>query len=353
MAGFIDAPANFYIGRTYDPSSDQVLQDDYVYYDSRDLTTHGLVLGMTGSGKTGLCVCLLEEAALDGVPAIIVDPKGDISNLLLTFPDLQPGDFEPWVDRGEAERKQMDVPTYARDRAELWANGLADWGIDKARMERLKNAADYTVYTPGSDAGVPISILASLKAPAHYDEEVTRDQINGLVTAILSLAGVSAQPVKDAEHVFLSNIVEQSWRSGKDLTLEELILQVQEPPFEKLGVLPVEQYYPATKRMGLVMALNNVVAAPSFAAWLRGVPLDIQNLLYTPEGKPRVAILSTAHLNDTERMFTMTLVLESLVSWMRNQGGTTSLRALLYIDEIFGYFPRCRTPPAKTRSCAC
>lgn len=347
MTGFIDAPANFYLGRTYDPATDELIEDDYVYYDSRDLTTHGLVLGMTGSGKTGLCVCLLEEAILDGVPAIIVDPKGDIGNLLLTFPDLQASDFEPWVDASEAERKEMDIPAFAQNRAELWSNGLAGWGIGKERLQKLRDAAEYTIYTPGSDSGVPISILASLKAPKEFDAEVVREQINGTVTAILSLAGISAQPVKDAEHVFVSNIIEHNWRAGKDMTLEDIILQVQEPPFEKLGVLPVESYYPASKRMELVMALNNVVAAPSFSAWLQGVPMDIQQLLYSPEGKPKVAILSLAHLNDTERMFIMTLVLESLVAWMRNQGGTTSLRALLYIDEIFGYFPPVKNPPSK------
>ena len=344
---FIDAPANFYLGRSYDPDSDTVLDDDYVYYDSRDLTTHGLVLGMTGSGKTGLCVCLLEEAILDGVPAIIVDPKGDISNLLLTFPDLSASDFEPWVDSGEAERKQMDIPSFAADRAELWKNGLASWGIGSERIEKLRAAADYTIYTPGSDSGVPISILASLKAPAEFDAEVVREQINGTVTAILSLAGVNAQPVQDPEHVFMSNIIEHNWREGKDLTIEDIILQIQEPPFEKLGVLPIDSYYPADKRMQLVMALNSVIAAPSFGAWLQGVPMDIQQLLYTADGKPRVAILSLAHLNDTERMFIMTLVLESLVAWMRSQGGTTSLRALLYIDEIFGYFPPVKNPPSK------
>lgn len=347
---FIDAPTNFFIGGKYNPSTDEVSIDDAVYYDSRDLTTHGLVLGMTGSGKTGLCVCLLEEAILDGIPAIIIDPKGDIGNLLLTFPQLQPSDFEPWIDPDEARRKGEDIPTFAAGKASLWSKGLGDWGISSERIERLKSAAEYTIYTPGSTAGIPVSILASLRAPKEDFEtnaESLREQINGLVTAILSLAGISAEPVKDAEHVFLSNIFEHNWRQGKDLTLENIIVQVQEPPFEKLGVMPVSQLYPDKERMSLAMALNNVIAAPSFQAWLDGVPMDMQSLLYTPEGKPRVSIFYTAHLDDTERMFVMTLVLETLLAWLRTQSGTSSLRALLYIDEIFGYFPPVANPPSK------
>ncbi len=347
---FIDAPTNFYIGRRYDPATDTVLADEAVYYDSRDLTTHGLVLGMTGSGKTGLCITLLEEAILDGIPALIVDPKGDITNLLLNFPDLEQASFEPWIDEDEARRKGNDIPTHAAGKAELWKKGLADWGITPERMTKLKNAADYTIYTPGSTSGVPVSILASLRAPRggfEGSEEALREQISGMVTAILSLAGISAEPVKDPEHVLLANIIEHAWRAGQDLSLADIIMQVQEPPFDKLGVLPLDRYIPEKDRFSLAMALNNVVASPSFSAWLEGVPMDVQSLLYTPEGKPRVAIFYTAHLNDTERMFVMTLVLETLLTWMRNQSGTSSLRALLYIDEIFGYFPPVQNPPSK------
>lgn len=347
---FIDAPTNFYIGRAYKPDTDEVVADEVIYYDSRDLTTHGLVLGMTGSGKTGLCITLLEEAILDGVPAIVIDPKGDIGNLLLNFPDLNPKDFEPWIDEDEARRKGNDIPTHAAKKAELWKNGLADWGITLERMQRLKQAAEYAIFTPGSTSGLPVSILASLRAPQGGfagSEEPLREQIAGTVTALLSLAGVDAEPVKDREHVLLSNIFEHNWRAGQDLTLEDLITQVQEPPFEKLGVLPIDKYFPEKDRVALAMQLNSVVAAPTFSAWLEGVPMDIQSLLYTPQGKPRVSIFYIAHLNDTERMFIMTIVLESLLSWMRNQSGTSSLRALLYIDEIFGYFPPVQNPPSK------
>jgi Helicase HerA, central domain len=347
---FIDAPSNFYIGRTYDPATDEIKKDEAVYYDSRDLTTHGVVLGMTGSGKTGLCISLLEEAILDGIPAIIVDPKGDIGNLLLTFPDLQPTSFEPWINEDEARRDSMDIPALAAKKAGIWQKGLADWEITPERMNTLKQMAEFTIYTPGSDSGVPISILASLRVPkagVEGNEEVVREQITGLVSAILSLAGITAEPMQDPRHVLLSNIFEHSWRAGKDLTLEDLIMQVQKPPFEKLGILSVNDFMPEKERASLMMALNNVIASPSFGAWLKGVPMDIQSLLYTPEGKPRVAIFYIAHLNDKERMFVMTLVLETMLSWIRNQAGTSSLRAILYIDEIFGFFPPIANPPSK------
>ncbi|MDX2138844.1 MAG: DUF87 domain-containing protein, partial [Chloroflexota bacterium] len=347
---FIDAPSNFYIGRTFDPQTGEVKKDEAVYYDSRDLTTHGLIVGMTGSGKTGMALGMLEEAILDGIPMIMVDPKGDLGNLLLNFPDFTPSDFEPWVQEDEARRENTDVPTLAAKKAELWQKGLADWDITPERMHKLKAAADFTIYTPGSESGIPVSILASLRAPKggfDANAEANREQISSVVTAILSLAGISAAPMQDPRHVLLANIFEHNWRNGQDLTLETLITQIQKPPFEKLGVLSVEDFYPSKDRFSLVMALNAVIAAPSFQSWLTGAPMDIQSLLYTPQGKPRVAIIYIAHLNDTERMFVMTLILETLLSWVRQQAGTSSLRAILYIDEIFGFFPPVANPPSK------
>jgi outer membrane murein-binding lipoprotein Lpp len=347
---FIDAPSNFYIGRTFDPQTGEVKKDEAVYYDSRDLTTHGLIVGMTGSGKTGMALGMLEEAILDGIPMIMVDPKGDLGNLLLNFPDFQPASFESWIHEDEARRENVDVAALAAKKAELWQKGLADWDITPERMQKLKAAGDFTIYTPGSESGIPISILASLRAPkGSFDDnaEANREQISSVVTATLSLAGISATPMQDPRHVLLANIFEHNWRKGQDLTLETLITQIQKPPFEKLGVLSVEDFYPSKDRFSLVMALNAVISSPSFQAWLTGVPMDIQSLLYTPEGKPRVAIVYIAHLNDTERMFVMTLILETLLSWVRQQAGTSSLRAILYIDEIFGFFPPVANPPSK------
>lgn len=347
---FIEAPTNFYLGRTFN-SQQNKLGDDVVYYDSRDLTTHAIVVGMTGSGKTGLCINMLEEAILDNIPAIIIDPKGDITNLGLVFPDLRPQDFQPWIHQDDARRAGMDSNTYAADIAQGWRDGLQQWDIVPDRLRWLQGAAQLSIYTPGSDAGLPISILASLRAPRtswQGQEELIRERISGLVTALFTLAGMAFQPVKDVEHVLLSNIIEFNWRQGRDLTLEDIVIQIQAPPFEKLGVFPLNQAINEKTRYKLAMEMNNIIAAPSFQSWLQGQPLDMQSLLYQPNGRPKVSIFYIAHLNEQERMFITTLLLETMISWMRTLSGTPSLRALLYIDEMFGYFPPYpKNPPTK------
>ena len=346
---FIEAPTNFYLGRAFDGQSGH-LGDDVVYYDSRDLTTHAVVVGMTGSGKTGLCITMLEEAIIDSIPAIVIDPKGDITNLLLTFPDLKPEDFKPWIHADEARRAGMDLDSYATDVANRWRAGLGKWGVSNTRLEVLKRIAKYSIYTPGSDAGLPISILASLRAPRQWQgqEEAIRERINGITTALLALTGMNAQPVKDKEHVLVSNILEYNWRQGRDLTLEDIIMQIQQPLFDKLGVMPVDQYMSEKQRYKLAMEMNNIIASPSFQTWMQGEPMDIQRLLYQPNGRPKVSVFYTAHLNEQERMFITTLILESMLGWMRTLSGTTSLRAILYIDEMFGYFPPYpKNPPTK------
>ncbi len=347
---FIEAPTNFYLGRRYDPET-QRLADEVVYYDSRDLTTHAVVVGMTGSGKTGMCIALLEEAVLDGIPAIVIDPKGDITNLLLNFPQLRPQDFAPWVNPSDAQRAGLDINEYAAEVAQQWREGLARWGIGSARMTVAKNAAQYSIYTPGSDAGLPVSILASLQAPRDGwagNEEFHREQISGIVTALMALIGRQVEPVKDREHVLISNIFEDAWRRGEDLSLEDIILRVQNPPFSRLGVFDVNTFFPERDRFRLAKELNHIIAAPSFQTWISGDPLDMRRMLYTPDGRPRVAIFYLAHLTDNERTFMITLILENMLAWMRSLSGTTSLRTILYFDEIFGHIPPApRNPPTK------
>lgn len=339
----------FFLGAEYD--LDTAARTDAPFqYDARDLVTHAVVVGMTGSGKTGMCVGLLEEAGLDKIPALIIDPKGDMGNLLLQFPQLRPQDFQPWVNQGDAERKGQTVDEYATATADQWKTGLADWGIDGQRLEKLNETVNYTVFTPGSDAGVPINIMGSLTAPdVDWDAEAeeTREMIGGTVAALLGLAQVDVDPVRSREAVLLASLFEHYWRAGKDLDMKSLIMAIQDPPLQQIGVIEVDSFYPKKDRFNLAMAFNTVVASPSFQSWLKGEPLDIDKLYYTPDKKPRHSIISIAHLSDSERMFFLTLLLENVVTWVRRQSGTTSLRALLYFDEIFGYLPPVNNPPTK------
>ncbi len=340
----------FYLGKVFDPALGQVTGQP-LSYDPADLTTHGVVVGMTGSGKTGLCIALLEEAALAGIPAILIDPKGDLTNLLLHFPRLAPEDFQPWVDADSARRQGKTVQMASQDAAAAWRQGLADWGIAPERVAALAAAVKFTVYTPGTDAGLPISIMASLQCPPipwDANRETLREKIASTVTALLSLVGYEdIDPVRSREHILLANIFESAWSQTKDLDLSELILQTQTPPFAKLGVFPVETFFPEKDRFDLAMRLNNFLAAPAFQSWLEGQPLDVASLLYGPDQKPRHSVFYLAHLNDTERMFFTTLLFSGIETWMRTQSGASGLRALVYFDEIAGYLPPVNNPPSK------
>lgn len=344
---FIEAPTNFYLGRVFDPRTNKMLPE-VVYYDSRDLTTHAVVVGMTGSGKTGLCINMLEEAILDNIPAIIIDPKGDITNLALVFPELQPENFKAWLQEDDARRAGLTIDHHAANTAQMWREGLEGWGIVPDRLRWLKLATKLSIYTPGSDAGLPISILASLRAPQQaITQEALVERIHGVVTALFTLAGMNFLPTS-TQYILVSNIIEHNWRSGRDLTVEDIILQIKQPPFARLGASDVDTAINEKTRYKLAMELNNIIASPSYKLWVQGDPLDIQSLLYQKDGRPRVSIFYTAHLNDQERMFITTLILESMIAWMRTQNGTSSLRAILYIDEMFGYFPPYpKNPPTK------
>ncbi|OQW96600.1 MAG: ATP-binding protein [Verrucomicrobia bacterium A1] len=339
----------FYLGReTADAGG---AEGNLVLYDSKDLTTHAVIVGMTGSGKTGLGIGLLEEAAIDGVPAIAIDPKGDLGNLLLSFPELRPEDFRPWVDEGEAARKGATPDEFAARTAQTWREGLSTWGQDGARIRRFRDAVDLAIYTPGNASGRPLQVLKSLGAPPQAllaDSSALRDRIQSTVSGLLGLLGADADPVQSREHILLSTILDDAWRAGRNLDLPGLIREIQKPPFAAVGVFDLETFFPAKDRLGLAMGLNNLVASPGFSAWMEGEPLDVQRLLHTPEGKPRLSVLSIAHLSDAERMFFVTILLGEILVWARAQPGTSSLRAILYMDEIFGYFPPTANPPSKT-----
>lgn len=339
----------FYLGRPYDLERGET-EATPLLYDSRDLLTHAVCVGMTGSGKTGLLLALLEEAAIDRIPALVIDPKGDLANLLLTFPELRPADFLPWIDPDAAARAGQTPEAYAAQQAEAWRSGLARWDQSGERIARLREAVDIALYTPGSEAGLQISILSSLAAPPPEviaDGDLLRERVGTLVSSLLSLLGVESDPIQGREHILLSTIFDTAWREGRGLDLAGLIQQIQKPAIDRIGVMDLESFFPAKERFGLAMAFNNLLGSPGFAAWLRGEPLDVDKLLYTASGKPRVAILSIAHLSDRERMFFVSLLLNQTLGWMRSRPGTTSLRAILAMDEVFGYMPPVAEPPSK------
>ena len=318
---------------------------------STDLLTHGLIVGMTGSGKTGLAIALIEELLAKGVPVLAIDPKGDLGNLLLLFDDLSPASFEPWIDRDAAKREGKTAGEMASSASASWTKGLAEWGLAGAEIKALKAKHEAVIYTPGSNAGVALNVLQSLEAPSTKFEtaaEDLRDEIAGIVSGLLGLLKIEADPLQSQEYILLANIIESAWKSGKSLSLDSLIAAVADPPFEKVGALPLESVFPRKERQRLMMALNNLLASPQFEVWRQGEPLDIQKLLYAADGRPRLSIVYTAHLSDEERFFVTALLLDKVKTWMRRQSGTTSLRAIVYMDEIFGYFPpHPANPPTK------
>ncbi len=339
----------FYLGRELDMHSGAPSPQPMLYQ-NKNMTTHSVIVGMTGSGKTGLGIALLEEAIMDNIPSIIIDPKGDMGNLLLTFPRGAAKDFAPWIDPAEAARKEMTLEQFAEKTAASWQQGLASWGQGLDRISRLRSKTEMTIYTPGSSAGVPVSVLTSFQAPAAEiinDTDTINSLVNSAATSLLALVDITGDPLQSREHILLSSLFFHYWRAGQDLTMEALIGNIVKPPFAKVGVFALDTFYPQGERMSLAMALNNILASPTFSAWTTGQPLDIQELLYTGQGTPRTAIFSIAHLSEAERMFFVTMLLNQFIGWMRRQQGASTLKALLYMDEIFGYFPPVANPPSK------
>lgn len=332
----------FYLGKDID-------DEELTLYKSKYLNTHAAIIGMTGSGKTGLGIGLIEEAALDNIPAIIIDPKGDMGNLALTFPNMQAEDFQPWIDASDAANNGMSVTAMAAQTATMWREGIASYHQSLERVATLHNVP-LKIYTPGSSAGLSINVLGSFSAPSAEvvnDPDTFSALINATTSSLLSLINIEADSLSSKEFLLLSNLFKHFWLQGEDLTLEALIGHITTPPFHKIGVLPLQSFYPQNKRLELAMLFNNVLSSVSFSSWIEGEALDIQNLLYDANGNAKITIFSIAHLNDSQRMFFVTLLLNRFIDWMRSQRGASTLKALLYMDEIFGFFPPSKNPPSK------
>jgi len=337
----------FYLGKDVDRESFEPTEV-LTLLKSKNFTTHAAIIGMTGSGKTGLGIGIIEEAAIDNIPSIVIDPKGDMGNLCLTDPSFAPESFIPWVE-DEAKAKGEDVAQYAAKIASFWREGIESSDQSVERVGRFHSVSK-TIYTPGSQTGIPINLMSSLEVP---DTKILKSSDNltsylkSSVMGLLSLIGIDADPLDSKEYILLSQIIYQSWMDGRSLTIEELVGRTVNPPFKKIGVLPLDSFYPSKERFKLASKFNAVIASPSFASWLSGDALDIQSLLYDENGKAKISIFSISHLNDDERMFFVTLLLNKYTAWMRLQSGSTRLKTLLYMDEIHGFFPPTKNPPSK------
>ncbi len=341
-------PNRFFLGKLYNNRNQ--LTDEKMYYNPSDLNTHCIITGMTGSGKTGLGILLLEEIALKGIPAIVIDAKGDLTNLLLHFPNITGKDIAPWLDQEAPIRAGKELYEYANEKAAAWREGQEEWGYGPEDIEAL-SGVDYTVFTPGSSIGNPVNIMASFSAPdasTIYNEEAIREEIATAVTALLGLIGYNnIDPLKSKEHILLSNIIEFYWTLGKDVTLVDLINAVNDPPFDTLGALSIDRIYPPKERFNLALQINNFLASPTFKAWNEGPGLDIGSLIRNKNDKPRFNIFYIQHLSDQEKMFFVTMLYSQIEAWMRNQTGTGNLRLAVYFDEMAGYVPPTANPSSK------
>ncbi|WP_437662992.1 helicase HerA-like domain-containing protein [Sorangium sp. So ce1182] len=317
------------------------------------LVTHGVVVGMTGSGKTGLVMVLVEEALRSGVPVLMVDVKGDLPNLLFTFPELSPAEFEPWVDPSAAARDGRSTADVAGELAARWRAGLASSGLGPADVAALRARMAPRLLTPGTTAGEPIHVLSALEAPSSLwdeDEEAAREALSASLSLLLRLVGRDPDPARSREHVLLAHLAERRLRGGGAAGLEELLADLAAPPIAAVGALDVDEFFAPKERQALARELNTLLASPTFATWRKGAPLDVAGWLArdAASGKTPAVIVSVAHLEDDERLLVLGLLFEQLLSWVRGLSGTSDLRALVVFDEVFGFLPpHPANPPTK------
>ncbi|AUX43948.1 hypothetical protein SOCE26_054040 [Sorangium cellulosum] len=323
------------------------------------LVTHGVVVGMTGSGKTGLVMVLVEEALRSGVPVLMVDVKGDLPNLLFTFPELSPAEFEPWIDPSAAARDGRATADVAGELAARWRAGLAASGLGPADVAALRARMAPRLLTPGTTAGEPIHVLSALETRSPLwdeDEEAAREALSASLSLLLRLVGRDPDPARSREHVLLAHLAERRLRGGQAAGLEELLADLAAPPIAAVGALEVDAFFAPKERQALARELNTLLASPTFATWRKGAPLDVAGWLErgapgapgADAGKTPAVIVSVAHLEDDERLLVLGLLFEQLLSWVRGLSGTSDLRALVVFDEVFGFLPpHPASPPTK------
>jgi hypothetical protein len=320
---------------------------------AKHLVTHGVVVGMTGSGKTGLVTVMIEEAARAGVPTIVIDVKGDLPNLLLALPSFEPALLEPWLEL-ERPREEMgaeELAARAASFAEKRRGALAEWGIGETELAAYTRSVAVRVLTPGGSAGEPLHMLSSLErrgARWDSDPEAARDALSAAVSLLLRLLGREPDPAKSREHVLLSVLAERRLAAGESAELAVLMQDVLAPPIARIGALAVDTFMKKTERRSLAAALNTLLASPSLASWRQGVSLDVAEWVAPKDGRTPIVIVSVAHLDDEERALVLGLLLEEVLSWVRTLPGSQRLRALLVFDEVYGFLPpHPANPPTK------
>jgi hypothetical protein len=315
------------------------------------LVTHGVVVGMTGSGKTGLCVGIVEEAARSGVPVLLIDIKGDLPNLALTFDQLDGPSFAPWIDPDSARRRGKKVEELAEETARRWREGLAGWGLSARDSSALRARAAIRVITPGTSSGESLHVLSPLEVPTdlwEVDEEAAREALSASISLLLRMVKRDPDPTRGREHVLLAHLAERRLRAGQAAGLETLLSDLQAPPIARLGALSVDEFLPPKERASLATDLNALIASPTFASWRRGAPLDVGSWLERDDDRVPITIVSVAHLEDEERQLVLGLVLEQALAWVRGLPGTSDLRAMILFDEVFGFLPpHPSNPPTK------
>jgi hypothetical protein len=317
-----------------------------------DLTTHGVIVGMTGSGKTGLLMVLVEEALRSRIPVVMIDVKGDLPNLFLTFPNLAPEEFAPWIDEAAAARENRSRDEMAAELAAKWRSWLEGWQLGPADVRALRDSIAPRLLTPGTQAGEPLHVLSSLEQPSplwRSDPEGAREALSAAISLLLRLVGRDPDPTKSRDHVVLSVLAERRLREGRPAGVAALLADVREPPIETIGAMTVDEFLPKRERTALATALNTLLASPTFESWRSGSPLDVAEWLAPrADGRTPAAIISVAHLDDDERTLVLGVILEQFLAWTRAQPGTSSLRALLVFDEIYGFAPpHPANPPTK------